>query len=560
MTDSSKGNAAIDCVEFQVRSMIERGAIGEALDVIRRFVETVIFDYQSGGWVFADTRIDALCRDIGKSVAANSANAGATKLHGQAGTTILVTELVRAGGHVELLKDIIRLQLFAGPIHIVVTDLFERVDEAFLADFAESHGVTVERARGESSSRRMESVLQSLRIRSAHTLVLMVHNQDSIGIAAAHADAADRVVFMHHGDHHWSLGVTCGEFEHIDPSPAGYFHCRHELSVPNNHYWPLTVNCSTVTSRGKPLLASGYLVSCTSGRPEKFDATNYLFDYLEIIPKMLAATGGRHIHIGELTKSMRVRLQATLLANGVDSARFVHIPWAPSVASALVESNVDVYISSFPLGGGKACIEAMAAGIPLLMHQNYRSRFHGGVDLAYPEAWIWSDETSLMKAIAQMSAVELTRHSSLSRAHYLRCHTDQALIAAADMSSQQDESQVPSLRKYHPDALQVYLDEKTAFENVRDAGLDEIKRIGKEWSAAMGEIDRLDNNCNALTGELERVTGELKRVNAEWSTTIIQRDVLSGENAALMSSLDSPRFLLKALVGATFRRVRHWFL
>ena len=343
MTTHQAERASITALESEVNALVECGKFGDALNAIRQFVESVIFNQRSVGKVFASTDLDKLCRYIGE-VAAKKAGINSLCPIERRGTVILATELVKAGGHVELIKDIIRLKLFDEPFSILLTDLFDRIDDDLIADFSVTYGVTIEVAKGRSSSERLGWLLNHLCNLAPTTLALLTHNQDSVGIAAAHSRVADKVIFIHHGDHHLTLGVTCEDFIHVDPHNIGFFHCKDELGIKNNYYWPLTVNCDALEPRSNSFLVEGNLVTCSSGRPEKFDASYYLYDYFKLIPKLLAATSGRHIHIGSLTADMEAKLQHGLMTEGVDPARFINIPWVPSVARALIEYHVDLYI------------------------------------------------------------------------------------------------------------------------------------------------------------------------------------------------------------------------
>ena len=552
---------SVAALDARVHKLVESGQFGVALDEIRDFVEYVIFDQKSVAKVFSSPKLDELCRLVGQT-AATTVKTYSDSHSNRTGTVVLATELVKAGGHVELLKDIIRLRLFDGPISIILTDLFVRVDQAVIADFSASSGVNVESADACSSNERLLWVIERLRDLAPATLVLLTHNQDSVGIAAAHSHAVDNVVFIHHGDHHLTLGVTCEDFVHIDPSNIGYFHCKNELGIKNNRYWPLTVNCHSVDARVPPFLEGGRLRTCSSGRPEKFDSRNYLYDYIELIPKLLAITGGSHIHIGGLTADMVERLQHGLLMAGVDPACFIHVEWVPSVAMALVEYKVDLYISSFPLGGGKACVEAMAAGIPLLMHQNYHSRFHGGEDLAYQNAWSWRTETELFGIINSVTAEDLKLHSLWARTYYEKFHSDQALIEAADLTKIQSVSDVPPLKAYIGDALQVFLDEAVEGRNLQGKNVAEIERINSEWLIAFKEIDRLNAELLISTEEIERVNHErsiviqeLESTNAELLATTAEDERLQIENANLLQRLGSPKALIKSLASLLLSRL-----
>lgn len=504
MTTHQAERASITDLESQVYALVECGKFGDALDAIRQFSEAVINNQRSVGKVFASADLDKLCRYIGK-IAASKAGIGSLCPLERKGTVILATELVNAGGHVELIKDIIRLKLFDAPISILLTDILDRAQEDIITNFSVTYGVTIEVAKVCSTNDRLMWLFDRLRSSVPTTLVLLTYNQDGVGIAAASSYVAGKVVFIHHADHHLCLGVTCEDFIHIDPHNIGFFHCKNELGIKNNYYWPLTINLGSLEPRSDQFLSEGHLVTCSSGRPDKFNASYYLYDYFKLIPKLLAATSGRHIHIGSLTADMEAGLQHALMAEGVDPARFTNIPWVPSVARALIEYHVDLYISSFPLGGGKATLEAMAAGTPLLMHQSYRSRFHGGGDLAYPDAWLWRTEADLLDMASNISVDDLMRHSLLARAHYGKYHSDKSLINATDFSKIQDIDAVPKLRQYTADDLQIFLDETAEINAIDSVAANKLQ----------SQLIEREQQINAYKLQAEKFDALLRTANAQ---------------------------------------------
>ena len=565
--------SSIAHLKRKIEELLSHEQIGKALDAIRDFVEAVIFDPRSVARVFSNEDVDLICRQIGKFVAGK-----AVRKYDQdrvsSGTVILATELVKAGGHVELIKDIIKHKLFDGPITVVLTDFFARCDRDLIVGFAEVLGVQVRVAQGQNSTDRFMCVHHWLCEKNPQTLVLVTHNQDSLGITLAHTGVAQHVVFIHHGDHHWSLGVTCEDFTHVDVTNLGYFHCKNELGL-RNRYWPLTVNVSNIVPREAPFQAKGHLVTCSSGRPEKFDASNYLHDYTEYLPRILASTQGRHIHIGDLSAEVKARLMDGLSAASISPDSFVHIDWVPSLAMALLEHQVDLYISSFPLGGGKASIEAMAAGIPLLMHSNYRSRYHGGADLAYKGAMIWRSEAELMAIVGGITSDELAHHSALARRHYERYHADQALIEAADFSMPQSESDIPNILPYMEDSLQIFIDDTVHIQEMHSQSLEEavqmkhalatarreIERVNSEWRTAVDEMQRIEREQKLTLGEVQRLELAEQVLRAELVATTVDRENLRLEKERLQSyllrRLNSYRGLLGGIVVLTCRHLKN---
>jgi glycosyltransferase involved in cell wall biosynthesis len=500
-----------------VHRLVDEARLGDALEAIRSFVEQVIFNPASTAVVFTSPELDTLCKTVAKAkVATDAGTAAITGAGGvRAGTVILVSELSRAGGHNELIKDILRLELFAAPVRIVQTDCFERQEADVSEAFAAEAGVDVQVAGGRSKEKKFSWLVSFLRETQPETLLLLAHNQDALAVAAAFAalelPMPGKVVYIHHGDHHLSLGASTQDFIHVDPHNIGYFHCRNELGNRCNHYWPMTVAIAPDQYREAPFLATGHLVTCSSGRAEKFAAGSYLHDYFDLIPAILNATGGTHLHIGNLEPARVEQVARALVQAGIDEARFVHVPWVPSVARALLEHRVDLYISSFPLGGGKATLEAMATGVPLLMHQSYRSRFFGGVDIAYPGAFVWRDPQELLGILSGIDARALADHSTRARRHYERFHQDQGLVASCNFDLPQDESVIPPLTEFRPDALANFLDDERAREQERRLPRMEIERQAVELQLYEEQAQSFQTQLTDMTAKAMELESELER-------------------------------------------------
>ena len=488
----------ISALESAVHVGVGRGEFGKALESVRTFAEDIIFDPASVATVFVSPELDLLCKHIGEAKASSLVT---EQVQARVGTLILASEISKAGGHNELIKDIVRLHLFDMPVSLVLTDCFSRLESKLPADFSFENKIPVDVLTGRDDEEKFSNILQLIFSRPSKRLVLLTHNQDALGVASAFAAKAagwvEEVVFIHHGDHHLSLGAASTEFIHVDPHQMGYFHCKNELGHAQNHYWPLTVNLKAIQPRGTPFLSQGHLVTCSSGRPEKFEQGAYLYDYWALIPQLLARSKGVHVHIGELHVGQQEKLLANLMDQGVPADRFVHVPWVDSVANALVELRVDLYISSFPLGGGKATLEAMASGTPVLMHESYRSRFHGGVDIAYPGALVWRDEAEFLKAIEGLDAEVLRHHSAIAKSHYEKFHDEQVLIRCCDFSRPVDAQLIPPLRVYRENVFQRFLDEL----RVKELGLQSKMRL---IDAQREELVKYEAQSQVLSAQVER--------------------------------------------------------
>lgn len=478
------GALSLDEIEQSVHRCVEDKNLDGALNAIKDAVDSIINNQRSVARVYASRRLDGLCEHVAQAVRRTTGSGPASQPQ-DGGTVIVATELAAAGGHVEVIRDLVRLGSTPAPVRLFLTDSFDRIDESAQQGYAASMGAPLGIAKMNGSGARMRETLAYLTSQRPHTVVLLVHNQDSAGIVAALACHAPRVIFVHHGDHHLSLGVTCPSFEHVDLSNFAFFNCRHALGLPNNRFWPLTLASEKALRHDGMFLRAGHVVTCCVGRPEKFDDPSYQHQYMDLVGLILKSTGGRHIHIGPLGAEQLQRMQSSLQAHGVEASRLTHVPWVSSVSRALIEHGVDLYMTSFPYGGGKAQVEAMATGLPVLVHQNYRSRFLSGIDIGYPGTMSWSDPAQLQATLSQLTPELLREHAALARAHFERHHSEDALKRAMHAESTLD-SDVPPLAEVHDDGLQAFLDgERLLFGDGAREELNQLRHALAQQAAEM---------------------------------------------------------------------------
>ena len=154
--------------------------------------------------------------------------------------------------------------------------------------------------------------------------------------------------------------------------------------------------------------------------------------YTTIVPLVLAATGGWHIHIGALDDDLLAAIHGGLRAAGIEQARFVHVPLVSSLSHALHEHAVDVYLSSFPIDGARANVEVAAAGVP---HLRYRREGGTGPPGGFPVAGsvVWSTWGQLREILATLhDRAVLEEKSKLSRGTYDRQHHPRVFAATLD--------------------------------------------------------------------------------------------------------------------------------
>lgn len=398
---------------------LDRGNINTALRLVHDFTERIITEPICTAQVFASRDLDQLCLRIGRQNLASLAAPQDDLWPGRKnGVTVvyLVSRLQRSGGHSRLVQDFIRAQSEKNHL-ILSTEVGGPSDKDFFSKlFATDENVYFVCASGGNFEARLSWLQSTLLTSRPEHIYLFNHHQDSVAVAALVPELELKGSFIHHGDHHLCLGVHLNHLSHVDLHPMGYHYCRNELEV-DNHYLPLTFEDKQCAPVQTDFTYGGPLTTATAARSNKIEIPYYV-SYLDTIPRVLKVTGGKHIHIGRLTPLARWRIYSQMRKLGVQKERFVYIEWTSSVWKALQEYKVAVYIASFPYGAGLTLIEAMGAGIPVIMHQHMYSRVLGGLELAYPEAFSWADPEDLLTHLNALEPESLQHEKSLARERY----------------------------------------------------------------------------------------------------------------------------------------------
>ena len=441
-------------MEGRLRELVRDNEINAALTELQRIVQACILDRRSIGRVTASRMLDEVCQTIGERIFQVTGGTAGSTIKDNADCVILATELYRSGGHTAVIDDLLQTGRLGGRTFILLTDALSTADvQLAVARFADRATVLV--AEGTTLEAKLQATLSQLQALRPRKLLLMNHPQDAVAVAVALPQLATETVFYHHADQVLCLGSTLRHSMHVDPHPMGFHCCGKTPDVPAPVYWPL-VATDFGTEGPRTFTSDKKIRTCSAGSFNKFSSA-YKYSYFDVILSMLKDSGGSHVHIGPIPLPHWVALQTRMEGLGISVDRFVHIPWTQSVWQSLQAREVDLYIDSFPYGGGRTVIESMGAGVPVVAHDSYLSPYFGDHELLYPGAFVWSSPTALVEHVCRLQFTELARESKMARSHFEKSHTVDRLSAAIDAGV---NAAAPSALLSHcSDPMQSFLDD-----------------------------------------------------------------------------------------------------
>jgi hypothetical protein len=387
-----------------------------ATEAILRALATPPFPLpMAGGLPEVDVLLDALGRRIDGSLGAEP------PVGPQGGDWVLATLLYEIGGHTPLIRDL-AAALPAPPAGLALTMTGRAAAELTEGALAQT-GIapaSLYRAGGSSRVETCRDILRFLRARSPRRLFLVQHPEDTCAIAVAAALAArgTHLQLVHHADIHPTAGLFLPGVRVIDLTPRACSFTRHVHGLPS--VW-LPLTCPDPGAAAPQFRRRGRLTTALAGSQFKTGQPS-THRYPDVVAAVLRATGGVHVHVGPLFDSQLDAIGRTLAEAGIEASRFVHVPSAPTLVEALRDEGVDLLVNTWPLGGARTSVEAMAAGVPMVWHSPHPAFDRARCQMAWPGAPVWRHPSDLATLAAAADDAWLGEQSRAARRHYEQRH------------------------------------------------------------------------------------------------------------------------------------------
>lgn len=446
---------SVNELKLTINTHLANSNFEQALHDVTHFVGNVISHPWCDGIVLSSPLLDELCLQIGEKFFEQHPINKNSNINNNL-VIYIATKLYATGGHTAVIEDFINSQPDKQHL-ILLTDLLDCAEWDIIINRFKNSPVKIKRAPAGTMIKKLQWLMQEISLANAQKTFLFNHQFDAVAIAAVQPNLINDLIFYHHSDYQLTLGIHLKHAVHIDLHNQALFNCRDKLGVKNALFWPLTVKDLGARATDSFILNKPHLTTCTSGSLNKFNIP-YAYDYKELIPEIINATHGTHVHIGNISPNYLRKIRSNLIKHQIEPVRFIHIPWVKSVWQSVIEQRIDLYICSFPYGGGKTAVEIMGSGTPMIVHDNYAVPIGGG-HIVYPEAFQWRHSAELINYLKNIQQADLKKHSILSRQHYEKFHQDsfikEQLIKPASLMHGMDPEPLP---QFNRDELQSALD------------------------------------------------------------------------------------------------------
>lgn len=360
MVELTRLNVNYKAVEEQIAAWIDAGGYQEALSGIVGGVSHFYTSPYVVGQTLFLSGFDSLMAELGHRLCASQEAWTPGSSH-----MFILSEFYNGGGHSLVVRDLV--EALGGAV-VVLTDLFRsyaksemQVDDAKVRmPSAVVHvlreGLYIDKVK------ELQAVFRAVR---PGTVSFITHQPDVIPyVAAASLPLGVRKIFVHHADHHPSLGGTLKGYAHVDFTRHIGHICTNTLGAESIHL-PMYVQDRGLKTFSTPIPGAPNIVS--AGHQHKYTYEGE-FAYQKVIAEILSSLEGHFWHIGGMEPKTVENIYACLKERGIDAARFTYIPPVASLWDTLKELDAHVYLGSFPIPGGRGSVEAQGCGYPIVYY------------------------------------------------------------------------------------------------------------------------------------------------------------------------------------------------
>jgi tetratricopeptide (TPR) repeat protein len=324
---------------------------------------------------------------------------------------VVATEVYDFGGHT---KDIISMLHQVENPMLVITDVYARfATQSFYKNIQSALPQCPVLVLPHESLLAKSQRLASLINTYARNVFLLTHQDDVTAVVACQPNFETDYYFIHHADHNLAVGSHMPHLQHVDLFESKVPLCEFDLG----HQSILLPTTSLDGGKKEFDYSSGVYSTVTAGTFAKFN-TNGEISISSIIVAALKTTQGYHYHLGDIPEHELSLIYASLNDQGIAAEKFIYMGRVSSFWQTLKKIDAHIYLSSAPLGGGKAIIDAQGLGYPVFFYRESGvTPRHLDFGSLNQETCFWHTITELQQGIKTFSDNHLY-YSQIARRYY----------------------------------------------------------------------------------------------------------------------------------------------
>lgn len=425
-----------------IEAALAAGDLPRALERLAALAKSQVKLRANKGGVFLED-IDPLCDRMAQEIAAGFPVPSNPIGFDKPANIYLVTEIYHSGGHRKLIEQIIAAR--PDERHIVLfTGAMEDSRSFGMQTIVEAGGFPIYPDHSLDHFDRLLWLREKLANFAAQRLFVFHHPEDVLAATAlAEFSTAygPRAYVVHHADTVASVGVDLPHATHLAIRSEQQQQIKAMRPAARVHLLPLVyapdilkpqIKAATkklIASGERSFMETGSLTTATCGGMHKFHGTGAL-SLPNVLASILMTTRGDHYHIGAVSRAMKNKIDAALTQAGQSLDRLIMVGEVHSIAEALIENEVDLFLTSFPAGGGLTAVEAAYAGMPIAVYGGAGDevgRYIAGLTHAPQDVLVWETVEGLEEALRGFwkkgGAARLEKMSASSRKWFEQGHS-----------------------------------------------------------------------------------------------------------------------------------------
>lgn len=323
----------------------------------------------------------------------------------------------QGGGIIREIREFVGTFLSAGKRVFICSTENVATDQKIIDTHFSGDNLKFIRANGKSRLEKLEFLVDEICAIRPERMYPFVSHNDVIGAALIQKHLAAEIIMSWVYDHGTSLAVSNSSITSYIAKNSSY---HYTLKSIWKHNKINIVPVSFDQNRERlyvPFKNHSRLITATASARSYKVETKYKFSYIDIVTESLRQTGGKHYHYGPLPDTFKNHLLESLEAHRIGGDSFVHIEWVEDLSWSLISNEVDLFLSSFPVGSVRIAVEVNSIGVPILSHRSI-NRLFSLKGFISPDNYWWENPGELFSVIESLNAEDLSERSKKVREFY----------------------------------------------------------------------------------------------------------------------------------------------